>query len=186
MALSDFKIKLKKKKDRLIEPIVMALDKMGFTADRVTLLSVVFGLAAVYFINKNHFLFISLILSHFLLDILDGSLARWQKKPYDPKGIWLDYLGDRVVILALFIKVAMGDIHFCWSLGLYLAMQLFYAFFYLRKNAKNIKNFLFLDSFMIGAFIFKLPDLVLPIIMASYFINIVIWLSKRNDRPMPV
>jgi len=184
MEKEDFKIKFKHKKDQFIHPIILALDKMGFTADRATLLSVIFGLAAVYFLFKNDYLFIGLIFRHFLFDSLDGSLARYQKKPYEPKGIWFDFMADRIVIFALLIKASTFDHFYLWSLGLYFILQLIFIVFFLRKKAEYIKEVYIIDALIIGAFIIKVSWLVPVLIVITYLMNVVALLSVKNHRPI--
>lgn len=180
MNFANFKMNFKKNKDKLIHPLIVVLDKIGFTADRATLLSVIFGLAAVYFLFKNHTLFIGLIFGHFLFDLLDGSLARYQKKPADAKGIWFDYLADRIVVLSMLLKVSILQVYFFWALMLYLIMQLLLILFFLRKKATNIKKIIFLEGFIIGSFIINVPKLIIPVIIFSFLVNFFLWLRKTN------
>jgi phosphatidylglycerophosphate synthase len=172
-------IRIKGYKDKIIHPLVLIFDKLGFSAIGITFISAVLGLIAVYFYQNNHYLFITLIFAHLLFDGLDGALARWQKKFSSALGIWLDYFTDRLIVLSLLLKVSFINTFFFWSFILYLIMQILLILFFLQQRTIHNQQIVLLQGFyryldpycfILGAFIFKTTIIILPIIILSYLV----------------
>lgn len=93
----------RKFRSKLLEPIGIFLLKFKITANLMTFISFIFGLASAYFLFQNHFLFIIFAAVHVLGDGLDGVLARLAGESI--LGKYLDYFSDRIIILLILIKI---------------------------------------------------------------------------------
>ncbi len=92
---------LKEIKDRILLPITLLLSTIGIQPYQLTALGAGLGLLAVYFIAKNTSLFFLFWAVWILMDMLDGALARHTKRQSN----WQDFLGDRIVFMALMAKM---------------------------------------------------------------------------------
>ena len=99
-----FMILTQKVRAVILQPFLKLLTKCHITADILTLISLFIGLAAcpAYFQNKLAFLL--LILTHVLLDGVDGPLARYQNKA-SRKGSFADTMSDQIVVAATTITL---------------------------------------------------------------------------------
>lgn len=100
----DISKKVKSKKDFVVMPIVRLFDYLKFTPSMVSILVLVFGIIAAVFLRYSKNLFLLFIFIAFLLDLIDGALARYQKK-VSKKGGWLDYTSDRLVMIFVMCAV---------------------------------------------------------------------------------
>ncbi|AXR06262.1 CDP-alcohol phosphatidyltransferase family protein [Salinimonas sediminis] len=80
----------------LLQPLIYTLDKVGATADRLTVIGFAIGLIAVPLIITEHFsaALVFIVLNR-VIDGLDGELARYQKRSSSAGGyldIALDFL----------------------------------------------------------------------------------------------
>ncbi len=96
----------RKLRTKLFEPIGSFLLKLNLTANHLTFLSFILGLAAVYFLFQNHLLFIVFAVLHLLADALDGILARLTKPTI--KGKYFDHFTDRTIALLMLIKIYLS------------------------------------------------------------------------------
>ncbi|MBT4416488.1 CDP-alcohol phosphatidyltransferase family protein [archaeon] len=107
---------IKKKKDQFVNPIVKLLVKLGVSADIVTLVGTILGISASFFYGEKLFVFFGL--AWIFLDVLDGSLARYNKKEI----WWHDYVPDNIIFLSWLIGlkafVSWGILLFTISLYL--------------------------------------------------------------------
>ncbi|MDP3639639.1 MAG: CDP-alcohol phosphatidyltransferase family protein [Nanoarchaeota archaeon] len=106
----------------MAEPLVRA----GIPASVVTLASFLLGLAAVFFLFTNHFLFVLFSIFHLLADALDGMVARITKP--SPFGKYLDYTSDQLIALLLLVRIAgeLQDYFVILVILLFSAAQLVY------------------------------------------------------------
>jgi phosphatidylglycerophosphate synthase len=93
----------------VLQPLLYILTKCRITADILTLISLLIGLAAcpAYFYCRA--LFLALILTHVLLDGLDGPLARYQNKA-SRKGSFADTMSDQIVVAATTITLIYAKV----------------------------------------------------------------------------
>lgn len=97
--------KTKKAKDRLVLFLVKFLDFLNIRPFFVSLMSLFFGLFAIYpLVHGKNFLFLLMMLLKTLFDGLDGALVRYKGKKYG-QGFWLDYGFDRTVAVAILATV---------------------------------------------------------------------------------
>lgn len=135
--LEKFYFEFRKKKDLVLVPIIISLDKLGLTADLITLLRVALAIFATILIRSNVYLSFFLFVLTYLLDGLDGSLARYQKK-MSARGALIDILSDQFTIVVLLL----GLIFFrkVEAFGAALYMILFISSVFLNIKTKNISE----------------------------------------------
>ncbi len=94
-----------------LEKAGIFLVKIGFTANAVTLLSLLAGLLAVFFLFDEYLLFLGAVLLHLLLDSLDGVLARLSSPRSSSLGYILDHGSDSALTILALAKTGwfLGD-----------------------------------------------------------------------------
>ena len=100
----------------------------GISANFITMVSLIFGLLAVYFLFENNLLFFIFILLNLIADGLDGILARLDK--ISNYGEFFDHIvndGFITVLLVLKIGYHLGDYYAYIAGGLYLFVLLNHA-----------------------------------------------------------
>lgn len=92
--------------ERILAPIGKALQRVGVTADALTIVGLVFSAVTAVLIATGHFGWAVLgVVATGLPDVLDGSVARHSGKD-GPRGAFFDSVSDRVSDLLLFGGVA--------------------------------------------------------------------------------
>ena len=93
----------------------------------ITFISLLCGIAAAYFLFQNYLLFFLFGLLHLFLDGLDGVVARKANKQ-TKLGIYLDLITDRLVNLALLIKISffLADYYVIFVIMIFFMSQLNY------------------------------------------------------------
>ena len=99
--------------------LAQGLIKAGLNANHLTFLSLLSGLAAVYFLFNSYYLFALFVLLHLIFDSLDGVVARATKITYFGK--YVDMMADSSVTFLVLLKAAW----FLQELYAYLAAGLF-------------------------------------------------------------
>jgi phosphatidylglycerophosphate synthase len=83
--------------------------KTNVTPNQITLLSLFMGLLSALFIYKNHTVLGVIFLNiSFILDCLDGQIARVKNMQSD-FGMWLDNISDRIVENVVVIAIIFGN-----------------------------------------------------------------------------
>lgn len=96
--------KVKRLKDQIFEPLIKLLSFTKVSPVFISILSLIFGIAAAISLATSKIFFIELMFISLLFDWLDGSLARFKNNGQNsPKGFWLDYSFDRIVVIAVMI-----------------------------------------------------------------------------------
>jgi phosphatidylglycerophosphate synthase len=94
----------------IFDGIKPCLHDLGVTPNHLTLLSAVFGVAAIYAISCNHFVLSSILYAFsYYLDCVDGNYAR----TYDMTsqfGDWFDHVKDIVVFIGLVVVIAKNTV----------------------------------------------------------------------------
>lgn len=124
--------------ERLIEPLVDLLNKLGTTPNLITILGlllVAIGSLFLY-LGQNFISFIFLLLGA-LCDAIDGSLARRLGKN-SPFGAFFDSLMDRVSDALPFIAISLSSEDKVLSLFSMLAMVFSYTDSYARARAEGL------------------------------------------------
>ena len=80
---------------KLFGPLLPAIDKWGVSADAITLISLVFGLAFCPLYFESVPMALTALLVHVVLDGLDGTVARL-KGTASPKGSLADTMADQI------------------------------------------------------------------------------------------
>jgi phosphatidylglycerophosphate synthase len=141
----------KKKFDKFFKEIALFFVRMGFTPNGVSIICLVLGLLAVYFLFKSPFLFFIFMFLHLSFDRLDGVIARVTNK-VTKVGEWLDYLIDTFIAILIFIKCFFFLNEFLVLLAL-LYFVLHHGIFIITKNRKylvgsrTIMGFIFMFGF---------------------------------------
>lgn len=89
----------RKLRSAALGPLAKQMVRLGIKADHVTAFSLACGIAAAFFLFRNHTIFAVLAVLHLLSDAFDGVVAR--ASPKEPDGAFLDYFSDRIVTVAL-------------------------------------------------------------------------------------
>ena len=124
--------------ERLIEPLVDLLNKLGTTPNLITILGlllVAIGSLFLY-IGQNFISYIFLLMGA-LCDAIDGSLARRLGKN-SPFGAFFDSLMDRVSDALPFIAISLSSEDKVLSLFSMLAMVFSYTVSYARARAEGL------------------------------------------------
>ena len=96
----------------------------------MTVMSLIFGVLAAFYLFQNYWLFFIFALLHFLADGLDGVLARLNNKvgKTNNYGKYFDLVTDRLVALAFLTKLylVIMDYYILIIIGIYLFTHLIY------------------------------------------------------------
>lgn len=96
---------------RITPAVVYLAGRMGLTPDQVTLASVVLGWAAAACLAQAQLGWIAagavLVEAYYVLDSVDGQLARW-KKIFSKSGAFLDVMGNYLVHPWIFVCLGVG------------------------------------------------------------------------------
>jgi phosphatidylglycerophosphate synthase len=111
---------------RIFWPVSKFLASIGVTANKMTLVSFLMGIASVIFLFKNNWLFVLFAALHLLCDVLDGEIARFTKKATN-YGVWLDHCADMFITLLLLGKTYFYIGQFEIPLLLYWSVVVLYA-----------------------------------------------------------
>ena len=124
--------------ERLIEPLVDLLNKLGTTPNLITILGLLLvAIGALFlYLGQNFISFIFLLLGA-LCDAIDGSLARRLGKN-SPFGAFFDSLMDRVSDALPFIAISLSSEDKVLSLFSMLAMVFSYTVSYARARAEGL------------------------------------------------
>ena len=91
--------------------ITEILVKTKVTPNSVTIISLIFGLASGFLIYNHHlYLAILFLNASFILDCVDGQLAR-AKNLHSDFGMWLDNISDRVVENSIVFAVLINFVN---------------------------------------------------------------------------
>ncbi len=117
----------RKLRTKLFQPLARFLLKLKFTANRMTFLSFLLGLACVYFLFQNYLLFFLFGAFHLLADGLDGVLARLTK--ISKFGSYFDFFTDRTIFFLILIKLylRLNDYYILIIAGLAFLQHLFFV-----------------------------------------------------------
>lgn len=97
--------KFREKRSRQLVPLARFLLKVHLTANRITLLSLIFGLCSVYFLFNDYFLYLVFGLLHLIGDGLDGVVARF--KGVSKYGNYFDFASDRIIAALYLLKIGL-------------------------------------------------------------------------------
>jgi len=100
--------------------IAKGIAKVGFSANHLTFLSLISGLAAIYFLFTNYYLFALLSLLHLIFDGLDGVVARVTKPTVFGK--YFDLISDSLITALALVKAAwfLQDFYAYLAAGVFL------------------------------------------------------------------
>jgi len=91
-------------RSKKLEKLAKAVSRFGINANHITILSLLSGIAAIYFLFNNYYLFVVFALLHLLFDGVDGVVARVTKPT--TQGKYFDLLSDSGVTFLALLKVA--------------------------------------------------------------------------------
>ena len=99
-----FILKNQSTRDYLFKPVSKILTKFNITANFLSNLKIIIFLPYLLFISKNPKLAFLFLLLSLIIDIFDGSLARYQKKQTD-NGKFIDTFGDYTIYLLIILNL---------------------------------------------------------------------------------
>ncbi len=116
----------RKKRTELLEPVGKFLIKLRIKAIYLTVLSLILGVTAVYFLFRNNLYFIIFGILHLLFDGLDGIVARATKTTR--LGAHLDNISDRLILVLVLVKsyFYFRDYFILIVLGIYILHHLIF------------------------------------------------------------
>ncbi|MDP3734137.1 MAG: CDP-alcohol phosphatidyltransferase family protein [Nanoarchaeota archaeon] len=114
--MSEFLVRFREWRSRYFHNVGGLLLSLGITANMMTTISVLSGLAAAYFLFSNTLLFVLFALLHLLADGVDGIIARMGKPTNF--GRYFDYSADRMISFLLLIKIGWVISHFAYVVAL--------------------------------------------------------------------
>ncbi|MDP3698790.1 MAG: CDP-alcohol phosphatidyltransferase family protein [Nanoarchaeota archaeon] len=103
-----------------LEKIAKAIAKTGISANHLTFLSLCSGIAAIYFLFNDYYLFALFALLHLVFDGLDGVVARLTAPTL--AGKYFDLISDSLVTFLVLVKVAwlLQDFYAYLAAGVFL------------------------------------------------------------------
>ncbi len=109
-----------------LEPVTKFLLKLHITANSMTTISLLSGLAAIYFLLQNHVLFIIFALLHLVSDALDGVIARHSTPT--KTGSYFDAITDATINFGAIAKlaIALNDLYFYLICILFILVYILY------------------------------------------------------------
>ncbi len=99
---------------------------LGLTADRMTFLSLLFGIGAVYYLFANYILFVIFAVLHLGADAMDGVIARVAGTTGFGKKF--DFAVDQLIVILVMVKLGwfLQDYYAYVAAGLYLLANVMY------------------------------------------------------------
>lgn len=136
-----FMTKFNQIKSRIFHPLIVLLDHLHITANFISVFSALVAVSsliyAIYF--DKPYVFLIGIWIHMLVDGIDGSLARYQKKD-SKKGALIDVIFDHMGITSSVIFGIYFMLVNSLNIGIYLGLYTFIiiiSLFLLFKNSQN-------------------------------------------------
>lgn len=147
--LEKFYFQFRKVKDSAFGPLMIFLDKLGISANLITLFRVLLVIVASALIKWNLYVSFWLFVLVYFLDGLDGSLARYQKKTSE-RGALFDLLSDQFTVIGLLLGLLFFRKVEAFGAALYLV--LFISLIFLSIRGKDLgKVSYFYNKFWIVA-----------------------------------
>lgn len=153
----------------------------------MTAFSLLLGLASIYFLFQQYFLFMLWGIFHLLADAFDGVIA--SIKGESTFGQYFDSVTDNLVALLLVIKIGyfLQDYYAYLVAGLYLLTQLIYLFsrmtapIFFGRSVGLITLFLYVPAFLsITSFLPTLVYLFMGVISLYSLARQLQWGLERN------
>jgi len=128
--------------------------KLGITANMMTFMALLFGLAAVYLLFENNLLFILFALLHLLADGIDGIIARTATPTVF--GSYFDHIADQSITVLVIVKIG-------WFLQDYFAYVAAFLFLFTQAIhfiSKRKTPVLFTRTLTLLMLLFYVPSVV--------------------------
>ncbi len=90
-------------RSRHLKPIGLFLLKMKLKANHLTTISFIFGLLAAYYLFQDNLLFTIFLISHLVVDGLDGVVARLSQQT--TLGKYYDHISDQLIVILFLFKI---------------------------------------------------------------------------------
>jgi len=134
----DFMRRSQELRGQLLRPLLVALARLRVTPNHLTLLSLLAGLAfCPVFLWSSKVAAFGLLLSHVLLDGLDGPLARHTQRASN-RGSFTDTSADQIVVAFSTVTLIHAGYVGAWPGGLYIFFYSIVVVFALVRNALAI------------------------------------------------
>ncbi len=113
-------------RDKIFNEPAKLLIRLKITPNLMTIISLILGITAVYFLFQNHYLFIIFGTLHLLADGFDGVMARLSKETLFGK--YFDNFTDRLIVVLVLLKLSLllKDDYVYLILGIYIITQTIY------------------------------------------------------------
>ncbi|MDD5623492.1 MAG: CDP-alcohol phosphatidyltransferase family protein [Candidatus Peribacteraceae bacterium] len=175
-------------KTRMLTPLLFVLDRLGLTADALSLLSFSCAIGCAIVVSRHVGLACAFLVGHAILDGFDGSLARYQQR-VSKNGAFMDFSADQaslvVITLAFLTTGSIPILWGAWYLSTYLIMVPFLVFLnHLRgKPVKTVirSRFLFYILFFVDYY-FGLATVPAFLLVFSLYNTVVCFILFRNIR----
>ena len=131
-------------RSKKLEKIARPLVKAGLAANHLTFLSLLSGIAAIYYLFSNYYLFALFALLHLLCDGLDGVVARITKPTLF--GTYFDLLSDSTVTFLILLKAGF----YLQELYAYIAAGLFLLALLIHLRSRLQAPMLFLRTISVA------------------------------------
>ncbi len=162
-------------RDGVFMPLVKFFSFLNLNPNAITLLGVVSMLPFIFFIKINSTVSLLFLLSATLCDLLDGALARFQKRQSD-RGKFIDVVGD-ITVLVLFIGGLIYANLISGVVGLALVFTLVFSkIFRIIYNARFFRS-----DWQFRAVAGFIPNFITGI---SYLFFLIYALSTKNYLPV--
>jgi phosphatidylglycerophosphate synthase len=123
---------------RWLSPLLKVMARLQITANHLTLLSLITGLAfCPLFLWGSKIVAFAFLLAHVLLDGLDGPLARYTQRASN-QGSFTDTSADQVVVTFSTVTLIHAGYAGAWPGGLYLFFYSLVVIFAMVRNALAI------------------------------------------------
>ncbi|HRY63549.1 MAG TPA: CDP-alcohol phosphatidyltransferase family protein [Patescibacteria group bacterium] len=130
----ELNIKMQKRKDRYLRPILFCLKKIGFTADGLSTLKIVMAMMAAGIAKWNVPIAVIIFLMIYILDVFDGSLARYMGQNSD-RGKFIDVFSDQAVYAVVILTLIWIDFVSIKALAFnLLAVPVLYLLVVIQRN----------------------------------------------------
>ena len=118
----------RKQRSKFLMPIGKLCTKLKIKPNYITILAMIMGIIAVYYLFRNNTYFVILIVIHLVLDALDGVVARANNNT-SRFGAHLDNISDRLILILVLIKsyYRFNDYFVLVVLAIYLLHHLIFA-----------------------------------------------------------
>lgn len=174
-------LKIQKNKDQYLGPVLFYLGKVGLTANVLSTLKVILAVPAML-LAQHHLVGAAIIfLILYSLDVLDGSLARYQGKASD-RGKFIDVLTDQLIYALAILTLIWNNFLDIKALAFNLwALTILYILVVIERNEDKPTDWIIKPVAKLGGYKwFFLVAVVAKIfgLLSTQVVNYVLWTTN--------